>query len=105
MGVKSGSKTPALQRSHVEGEGDEIGAGRWGKRRGVAAVDGAIEGVALDGNAAGGADEALEFGARRELGGFCAGIVVDLFFTTVPSRSLAPKRRAIWAMLGVSMIQ
>ncbi len=37
-----------------------------------------IESIALDRHAAGGADEAFEFVARRELGRFRAGVVINL---------------------------
>src|SRR5215813_9338946 len=64
----------------VEGERDEAGGGRRNDRRHFGAVDWAVERVAFYGNAARGANEAFQFGARRELGSFGARVVIDLFF-------------------------
>src|SRR5256885_8064352 len=64
----------------VQGERDETrwrGGREW---RELGAVDFVVERVALDGDAAGSADEAFQFGARREFRSFCAGVVIDLFF-------------------------
>src|SRR5580704_4362328 len=66
--------------SYIQGERYKIGPRRWCDRRHLGTVDGAIECVAFYGDAPGGADEALEFGARCELGSFRASVVVNLFF-------------------------
>src|SRR5450432_3538899 len=66
--------------SYVEGEGDEVGARWWRERWHFAAVDGIVEGVAFDGDAACGADEAFEVGARCEFGSSGSSVVVNLFF-------------------------
>src|SRR4029077_12238640 len=63
---------------NVDGKSD-IRA-RSGQGRHFRAVHWTIQGVALDGDAAGFADQALEFGTRGELGGLGAGVVVDFFF-------------------------
>src|SRR5271169_5060670 len=60
-------------------DGNRYVGARALRRRHLRAVHGAIEGVALDGDAAGFADEALEFQARGELGGLCAGVVINFF--------------------------
>ena len=62
------------------------------------AANWAIEGVALDRDAARCADEAFELSTWSKLQSFSSS-------TTVPGESLAPNRSAICAMLGVSIIQ
>src|SRR6516165_2832208 len=64
----------------VQSKGDETGGRSGDDGRKLRAVDGAVERVAFHGDAAGRADEALEFGARSKLGGLRAGIVIDLLF-------------------------
>src|SRR5690242_2648130 len=61
---------------NVNGKGN-VGP-RAGRRRHLRTIDWAIECVTLDGDAARFADQALEFAARGELGGFGAGIVINL---------------------------
>src|ERR1700730_11946992 len=62
---------------NVDGKRD-AGAGA-GRRWHFRAIDRAVERVALDGDAAGFADQAFEFGARGEFGGLGAGVVIDFF--------------------------
>src|SRR5258708_3866194 len=64
----------------VQREGNQVRPrGRWNRRQ-LRAVDRMIERIALDGNAAGGANEAFQFIARRKLGRFCPGVVINLLF-------------------------
>ena len=55
---------------YLDGDGEAV----------LGARDGAIEGIALDGSAACLGDEAAQFAACEALGGFCAGVVVNLLF-------------------------
>src|SRR5579859_7437814 len=65
---------------NVQSKGNQVRPWRWRQRRHLGAVNGTIERVALDGHAACGADETLEFRARRELRSPCASVVVNFFF-------------------------
>src|SRR5579862_580416 len=76
-GVEWTNKAYFLKNLQIDGK-CHIGTG---SRRGrhFRAVHGAIQRVALDGNAASFADEALELYPRGELSGFGAGVVIDFF--------------------------
>src|SRR6202521_779306 len=75
----------------VEGEGDEIWPRRQRERRQLRAVHRAIERIAFDGNAAGGADEALEFAARCEFRCDSASVVINLFFNNRAVEIIRPE--------------
>src|SRR5579863_438563 len=80
VGAGCGSAGYGKRWLEVEGERDEAGR-RWRNGwRHFGTVYRAIEGVAFDGDAAGGADQAFEFGARCKLRSFCASVVINLFF-------------------------
>src|SRR5713226_533750 len=66
--------------SDVERKGNEVRPRGWRKRRQLRAVNRMIEGIPFNRDAAGGADQAFELVARRKLGRFRAGVVVNLFF-------------------------
>src|SRR6267378_8068300 len=65
-------------RLDVQRQADEVRPHGRTYRRQLRAVDRMIERIALDRHAAGGPDEAFQFVARRELGRFRAGIVINL---------------------------
>src|SRR5712692_8301506 len=64
--------------SDVERKGYQVRPRGWRKRRQLRAVDRMIERIALDRNAAGGADEAFQFITRRKLGRFRASVMINL---------------------------
>src|ERR1700730_4806402 len=77
------------ESSDIYGDRD-LGAGA-GRRRHLRAIDGAVERVALDGYAAGFADQALEFAARGELSRLGAGIVINLLLNYCAVQVVGPK--------------
>src|SRR5216683_134345 len=72
------SRESLPRASHVQRKGNEVRARWWRKRRQLRAVDRMIERIALNRNAAGGADQAFQFIARRELRRFRARVVINL---------------------------
>src|SRR5260370_37643550 len=72
----------------VQSQADEV---RPHGRRQLRAVDRMIERIALDGNAAGGANEPFQFIARRELGRFRAGVMINLLFHNRAVEVVRPK--------------
>src|SRR5882672_8224196 len=80
--LRKNGRGPALRPSgsKVERERDETrrcGGREWQE---FGAVDSIVERVAFDGDAAGSADEAFQFGARRKFRSLGAGVVINLFF-------------------------